>query len=169
MRLFLSVFLLLGAPALVGAAESAVDPGERLKAKGEWIGENRFEARSMSRKDRADDDFEIAGALSEIDRKIGSFRIGSIWILPDEEELDRRTRRVVRRFEPGDWIKAEGEFDDDGRLVADSVERLKGDDATASVEGLVESVERSPDGTKSARIGPVAVTWGADALVEEGR
>lgn len=169
MRVFLSLFLLLGAPALVGASETAVDPGERIKAKGDWVGENRFEARSMSRKDRADDDFEITGALSEIDRETGSFRIESIWILPDEDALDRRTRRIARRFEPGDWIKAEGEFDGDGRLVADSLERLKGDEAISSIEGLVESVEPSPDGTRSARIGPVAVTWGADALPEEGR
>ncbi len=169
MKLFLSLILLLGAPALVLASEAAVDPGERIKAKGSWIGENRFEARSMSRKDRSDDDFEIAGALSEVDRTAGSFRIGSIWILPDEDELDRRTRRFARRFEPGDWIKAEGEFDGDGRLVADSLERLQGDDAITSVEGIVESVAPAPDGTRSARIGPVAVTWGAAVRFEEGR
>ena len=170
MRLFLSLFLLLGAPVSAFASETAVvEPGERIKAKGDWIGEHRFEAHSLSRKDRADDDFEIAGALSEVDGETGAFRIEGIWIVPDESELDRRTLRVARRFEPGDWIKAEGDFDAEGRLVADSLERLQGADAIASVEGLVEAFEASPEDARRLRIGPISVTWSADALVEEGR
>lgn len=170
MRLLLSFLLLLGAPGFAAASEvPAIEPGARLKAKGQWVGEHRFEAQSLSKKDAADDDFEIAGTLSEVDDETGTFRIEGIWIVPDESALDRRTLRIARRFEPGDWIKAEGAFDAGGRLVADSLERLKGGDAIASVEGLVEAVEASPDGANHVRIGPIAVIWGADALVEEGR
>jgi len=170
MRLFLTFLLLLGAPVFAAASEvPAIEPGARLKAKGQWVGEHRFEAQSLSRKDAADDDFEIAGALSEVDGETGTFRIEGIWIVPDESELDRRTLRVASRFEPGDWIKAEGAFDPEGRLVADSLERLKAGDAIASVEGLVEAVEASADGANQVRIGPIAVIWSEDALVEEGR
>lgn len=170
MRLFLSFLFLLGAPVFAAASEvPAIEAGARLKAKGQWVGTNRFEAQSLSTKDASDDDFEIAGALSEVDGETGAFRIEGIWIVPDEDELDRRTLRISRRFEPGDWIKAEGDFDAEGRLVADSLERLKGGDAIASVEGLVEAVEASSDGARHVRIGPVAVISGADALVEEAR
>ncbi len=170
MRLFLSLFLLLGAPLSAPASGTAVvEPGERIKAKGEWIGEHRLEAHSLSRKDRADDDFEIAGALSEVDGETGALRIEGVWIVPDESELDRRTLRVARRFEPGDWIKAEGEFDGDGRLVADSLERLKGEAAISSVEGLVQAVEAAPEDVRHLRVGPISITWSADTLIEEGR
>ena len=170
MRIFLSVLLLLGAPLLAAASEvPAIEPGARLNAKGQWVGENRFEARSLSLRDAADDDFEIAGSVSEVDGETGAFRIAAIWILLDEEELDRRTRRVARRFEPGDWVKVEGEFDAEGRLVADSLERLKRDDARTSIEGIVAAVQPAPDGTERVRIGPVAVTWATDAPVKDRR
>jgi hypothetical protein len=170
MNVFLSLLVLLLAALPAGASDGLrIEPGERVKAKGDWLGDSRLAAWSLSRKDRADSDFEIAGRVAEVDGATGAFRIESIWIEPDEAELDRRALRLARRFEPGNWVKAEGAFDSAGRLVADSIERLKPDEAIASIEGLVDAIEPSSEGTTQMRIGPVTVTWSADAGAEEGR
>jgi hypothetical protein len=166
---FLFLALLAAAAPTRATEPLAVQPGERIKAKGEWTGDHALRAASVRHKDAADRDFEIAAAIDERDGETGAFRLAGVWVDPEQGELDRRSRQIARRLESGDWVKAEGHFEPDGRLAPTSLERLDGEDVVAAVEGTVETVEPGADGTSVVRIGPISVALGAAVAVEANR
>ncbi len=170
MKTALLLLTLFFAAAPAGAAEPlAVQPGERIKAKGEWIGDHALRATSARRKDAADHDFEIAAAVEERNGESGAFRLAGVWIDAEQGDLDRRSRQIARRLDPGDWVKVEGHFEPDGRLAPTALERLDGEDAVAAVEGAVEAVEPGADGTRVLKIGPISVSLGAGVVAEATR
>ena len=145
----------------------ALRPGLRVKAKGRFA-DAGFVATRVKVHDPSDDDVEIAGPIAAIDDATDRFRIGGLWVLPDDGELDRASRRLARALETGDFVKAEGRLDGDGTLVADTLERPD-DGAEPSVEGIVTAVEPASDGARVLRIGSIAVTLPSGASVEGAR
>ena len=163
---FLFLALLATAAPAVATDPLSVQLGERIKAKGEWTGDHALRAASVRRKDAADHDFEIAAAIDQLSGESGAFRLAGVWVDLEHGKLNRRSRQIARRFEPGDWVKVEGHFEPDGRLAPNSVARLDGEDVVAVVEGAVEAIEPGADATSVVRIGPISVSLDAAVAVE---
>jgi hypothetical protein len=138
------------------SAHLALRTGLRIKAKGTFAEGRLLVAESVRRKDAGDDDVELSGRISEMDAATGAFRVLGAWVLADEDELNRRQRRVAESLAPGDWVKVEGELQKGDVLVADSVGKLRKSKRVEAVEGVIHEV--GPVAAKRRlRVGPVDV------------
>lgn len=151
-RLALIALLLTNVAAM---ADPTLEDGTRVKVRGQFDGQ-RVRAESVRLKDSSDDDAELVGRVEATDAE-GRIRLHGVWIAIDERELNRRSRRWLRRIEPGDWAKAEGHWMRSGELLADSVERPARDRRRDAIEGLVALPPPGAAGSPAIAIGPFAV------------
>ena len=143
--------------SLVSSAHASMPltENQRVKVRGVFDS-NAVVAESVRRKDPADDDLEVVGRVEARDGS-DRIRLHGVWVAIDEEELDRRSRIWLRRLAAGDWVRVEGEWQEGGAFVADTVERPGRKRRVDAVEGLVRALDVDPSGRAVFRIGPFAV------------
>ena len=152
------------AAPLAGAASPSWDEvlavGMRIKVKGTLAADGSFEAQKLGAKDAAARDVELTGPVALLESD--GFRVNGTKVVIDEDELDRRGRRVAEKLEPGDWVKVEG-HPRGGAILADDLKRLRKPEKLAAVEGLVEEVETDESGGWRIQLGSIPVRISEEA------
>ncbi len=134
-------------------------PGLRVKIKGSFDQQGTLHAEKVTAKDSSDDDLEISGPISQIDERAETFEVEGLQV-DAEDLLDANGSKLLPTLTLGEWIKVEGDPVPGRRLEADKLVRLREDDRSIELEGIVQFAESLPDDALLLRIGdsPVRVT-----------
>ena len=141
-------------------------PGMRVKAKGWFEQDGSLSARKVSVKDGSDEDFELSGPVSRIDRPSREFNVYGFRVLPMKQLRGPEGEAVLGMLEEGAWVKVEGHASTGMTLLADKLELLSPGDRQTELEGIIESIEPGSRDTAAARIGNVTVRLSGDTRIK---